>query len=512
MNRATAGLLAGLALMIGPVAAAGADPRQVDDPPTPTDEAVALVSSPTLRAADVADLKAALRDGDPNLSKVDSDLLRARLLDGAGFDLRSVDGQLTRSLPESDLVPLDITVAVDDRVLTELEAAGLIVDGSYPQYGRVSGRAALSSLSAIAAIPEVRVIHREAGFVANTGSVSNQADGSMNTDDARSTWGIDGSGVTVGVLSDSFASNSGSTSGSGCTRATTGSSSQSSGDLPASVVNLLDASGTDEGRAMAELITDVAPGADLMFHTATGGQAAFASGITELKDCGADVIVDDISYFFEPMFQDGVIAQAAQDAVDSGVPYFSSAGNQSNKGIDDTFNDSAPTSGVVLGDDFHDFDPGPGVDLFAQVDLDPGEGFAAIMQWNEPFDAAGPLSNVPGNAGPGALNDYDLFLFDGPSVNANLLASSVSEQGCSKGSSPSGDPLEFISGTWNGASPTSLYLAIEKFCGGATGGFGDHLRVATYGINNGVTSVGWEGDIFMDPQIYGHSAAEGAVA
>ena len=31
-----------------------------------------------------------------------------------------------------------------------------------------------------------------------------------------------------------------------------------------------------------------------MFHTATESQADFAEGIEELKDCGADVIVDDI--------------------------------------------------------------------------------------------------------------------------------------------------------------------------------------------------------------------------
>ena len=45
-------------------------------------------------------------------------------------------------------------------------------------------------------------------------------------------------------------------------------------------------------------------------------------------NCGADVIVDDVIYFAEPMFQDGLIADAAQAAVDAGVPYYSSAGNQ----------------------------------------------------------------------------------------------------------------------------------------------------------------------------------------
>ena len=70
---------------------------------------------------------------------------------------------------------------------------------------------------------------------------------------------------------------------------------------------------------MAELIHDLAPGADLVFHTAWRSQSDFASGITELRNCGADVIVDDVGYMNEPLFQDGFIAQAAQDAFDAGV-------------------------------------------------------------------------------------------------------------------------------------------------------------------------------------------------
>ena len=39
-----------------------------------------------------------------------------------------------------------------------------------------------------------------------------------------------------------------------------------------------------EGRAMAEIIHDIAPGADLAFHTAFTGQAEFAQGIIDLAD------------------------------------------------------------------------------------------------------------------------------------------------------------------------------------------------------------------------------------
>ena len=54
-----------------------------------------------------------------------------------------------------------------------------------------------------------------------------------------------------------------------------------------------------------EIIHDVAPGATLAFHTAFDGQADFAQGILDLKKAGAKVIVDDVGYIDEPMFQDG---------------------------------------------------------------------------------------------------------------------------------------------------------------------------------------------------------------
>ena len=105
------------------------------------------------------------------------------------------------------------------------------------------------------------------------------------------------------------------------------------GDLPRDVIVLKDLADapsddcSDEGRAMMQLIHDVAPGSPLAFYTAFESQEDFAAGIRALAAAGSKVIVDDVIYFAEPMFEDGIIAQAVDDVHDDGVAYFSSAGN-----------------------------------------------------------------------------------------------------------------------------------------------------------------------------------------
>ena len=76
---------------------------------------------------------------------------------------------------------------------------------------------------------------------------------------------------------------------------------------------------------MLQIVHDMAPKARLGFATANGGQLNFADNIRSLAGLPgaphavagfkADVIVDDIIYPDEPMFQDGIIAQAVDEVV-----------------------------------------------------------------------------------------------------------------------------------------------------------------------------------------------------
>lgn len=455
--------------------------------------------------------KGDLFEGNMALGKVSSQLLRARQLTRQKMSSQQIQDTLPffrfrDHRPEIEVRFSTLTPAIVERV----RAIGMQVTDTevHYQYARLYGVCDLELLDKIAALPEVTTIHPNYEPYTSTGSVTGQGDASIRANLARMTFGVDGSGVKVGVLSDSFHDTiGGSASGTGCARTLTGSAPQMSGDLPASVMVLDNGpgGGTDEGAAMAELIHDIAPGSDILFRTAFRSEADFAQGITDLRNCGAHVIVDDVSYFLEPMFQDGVVAQAAQNAVNAGVSYFSSAGNSATFGVDQNYTDvnpgsddqvAAPPSEV----DLHNFGGG---DTFAAITVPAGCGVQVVLQWNEPFS---------GTLGPGASTDLDLYLCtaENPSSCPNALAS-TNGQGCFFGPGVrQGDPVEIVGVTNTGSSAQTIYVGVDHFCGNKNVRF----RIATFGLGCSLASSAYtfEPGIFNKAQIYGHAAAAGAIA
>lgn len=357
----------------------------------------------------------------------------------------------------------------------QLERIGFAQTGTW---GRVvSGFLPIRALPALAQIQGVKFARAAYRPIANVGQVTSQADISLNANVVRNTLGFDGTGVTIGVLSDSFDNLNGAAS------------DIATGDLPAGVVVLEEflRGGADEGRAMLQLIHDVAPGANLAFHTAFNGQAGFAQGILDLAAAGAQVIVDDILYFAEPFFQDGIIAQAVDQVVAQGVAYFSSAGNSGRQAYDSPFR----PSGEIL--DFgrfqveaHDFDPGVGVDIFQRITIPVGATVTFSFQWDSPFFSL--------NDGPGSPNDLDIFLFD--RTGQTVLAGSINEN-------IGGDPVEIFSFTNRGQSGSNRFnLAIGKYAG-ADPGLIKYVSFGSLQIREFNTASG---------SLFGHANARGAQA
>lgn len=160
-----------------------------------------------------------------------------------------------------------------------------------------------------------------------------EADAALRSDLARATFGVDGTGVTVGIISDSFDKTVSPTSWADdvVAGALPGPGNPCGYLTPVEIISqesAEDLDGEDEGRAMAQLVHGIAPGAKLLFADVGHGELGMAQNIVKLAQAGADIIVDDISYPSEAYFQRGILSAAIEYAkANYGVAYFTSAGN-----------------------------------------------------------------------------------------------------------------------------------------------------------------------------------------
>ena len=190
---------------------------------------------------------------------------------------------------------------------------------------------------------------------------------------------VNGSGIRVGVLSDSFNDLGGAAA------------DEADGALPPAadidVIKDLASGGTDEGRAIMQIIHDIAPGADLAFYTAFDSEQDFANGILALAAAGCKVIVDDVAYFDEPFFQNGVVAQAIQTVEAEGVTYVTAAGNDAGNAYQAAW---TPISGTYGGTSLKDAESFGG-SLVQTVTINTeGTGYDVplLLEWNQAYGAA----------------------------------------------------------------------------------------------------------------------------
>jgi subtilisin family serine protease len=285
---------------------------------------------------------------------------------------------------------------------SQLVAEGMLDARSHDH--SVTGRVPIAALSDIATTAGLKFV-KPVLATTRIGLTTTQGDHSMHSDLARAQYGVDGTGVRVGVLSDSFDCAPGPfATGQNFTRA---GQDAVNGDLPLGVRVLADlhtvpdGECTDEGRAMMQIVHDVAPGASLSFNTAFTSEEDFAAGVLALANDGAKVIVDDVEYFDEPMFEDGVVADAVDQVAARGVAYFSAAGNEGRQSYQSPFRSSGRKglSGIR-----HDFDPGPGISDLQRFVAPPGTISMLSLQWDQP--------SLSSNGVRGSQSDLDAIFYN----------------------------------------------------------------------------------------------------
>ena len=404
-----------------------------------------------------------------------------------------------------------------------LRGAGAQILTISARYGMVTVAVAPADLERIAALSAVRSVlpalrpltaaQGPTGGSANAtpsaltcpwGSVRSEGDTQLDADQARGAFGIDGSGAKVGIISDSF-----DTDASAVTHA---SDDVTNGDLPGSgnpcgftspVQDVLDSpGGSDEGRAMAQVVHDLAPGAPLAFASAATASTSFPDVVSALRSAGARVIADDVTFLDEPFFQDGPEAVAVNNAAAAGIPYFSSAAN--NNVFDDSGDNvssweapsyrptSCPTPDFSAYLDCMNFDPSGGTSNGETFTLAPDASFGVDLQWSEPWF--------------GVNTDLDVFLLDS---SGNILAAS---DDVNPGASGSQEPVEFFSYLNSTGADQTVKLVIARFPSDAPGS--PRLKYVLIGAS-GISSVQFPtssgGDI-VGPAIFGHNGTAGAMS
>jgi hypothetical protein len=408
-----------------------------------------------------------------------------------------------------------------------LRAAGATVEEVSSRYQTVTAVARPADLPAIAAVAHVESVREVFAPIAAAaspcfGAATSEGDVQLRAAEARNAFGVDGSGVTVGILSDSFDRDA--------FAPTHAAEDVASGDLPGPgspcpnqvAVNPVDDSeteGADEGRAMAQIVHDLAPGAALAFATAFKPDLfGFADNVRALAAAGADVIVDDVFYVEEPFFQEGPVGIAVSEVAEEGIPYFSAAGNDNL--IDSAGNDIAswetptfrnpgtcPKAVVELSEEVEereakegevpqglhpthclDFDPAVGVDRTFGITVEAAETLLADLQWAEPWNGVG--------------TDLDVFLLNA----AGELVTAAGEDNVGG----SQLPLEVLPWENETGADANVQLVVNRFSGGSP-----RLKLVLLENGRGVTATEYpessEGDV-VGPTIFGHSGGEDAVS
>lgn len=322
-----------------------------------------------------------------------------------------------------------------------------------------------ANLDAVVALKKVDAVYLAAKHLIRTGTAAlTQGDAIHQTDDVRSIYGQLGAGIKIGVISDGVDHRS---------------ASQATGDLPndgAGLTVLGNTVGGDEGTAMLEIIYDMVPSAELVFHDCGNNTAAFNSAVDELIGAGCDIICDGIGWITQPFFEDGTVASHISSALRSNdLIYVSSAGNSAGEHYQGDYL-------AISGSTQHDFSNGvPGSGYYQYIHMENGDNARVVLQWNDAFGSSG--------------NDYNLYLF-----NLNTRKTVAWSANVQDGND---NPLEFISYTSNSTADFAIVVNKTSIAAAKT------LEVYSYPSGGAYL---YSNNVVAANSIFGHPAVTGVIA
>jgi Subtilase family len=384
----------------------------------------------------------------------------------------------------------------DAALIRELSAAGAI---DVELHGNtVSARMPLQSLDALGKVRSARFIRPAFGRISRVGVVTSQGDRAQQTDKVREKLNVNGKGTKVGLISDSFNALGGYAS------------SVRQGDLPGpgnpygyvtpvQIVKEGGPDGFDEGRAMAEIVHDLAPGAALAFYSPVSPDD-HANAIRELAKAGATIVADDLGWINEPWYQETQMDRAMREvSLKHNVVNVTAAGNDAAKSLEGRFS-PLQARNVVIGSEllgrwqFHNFWGGrPTIPITLR-----GGGFDEfVMQWDEPF------ASVSVNR-KGADADLDLFLFADAAATQPIFISASNNI--------NGDAIEGIAGiSLDSEDPNvavTVYLAVGKR-DDPSAGRPQNFKIMSFDLG---TPTGLPVEQFNKSTIYGHANSPWAIS
>ncbi|MGI9087775.1 MAG: S8 family serine peptidase [Chthoniobacterales bacterium] len=318
-------------------------------------------------------------------------------------------------------------VSIDDvPALAQMKGVRSVILELRPRHNKVDQKAVETSKSrGPVGSATVGQIYPNLGTFFDQGVIQHRVDGINRYYNAGAPVDFEGANMSIACLSNSFAANT----------AHPASLDVSNNDLPGSGSNpvgnntpvfvlqddLASTSSDDEGRGMCQIVYHMAPKAKVGYATADGGEVGFANNIRGLAGFGpatlpgqtyaADVICDDVGYFDEPFFEDGIIGAGVNDVAAAGVSYFSSAANDigingydsdtrwvangtglsaaaGNTALAGTNINLANVPPALYAGGFHNFNPNTGqLDVAQTVNIASNANEPpTVLQWNNPYD------------------------------------------------------------------------------------------------------------------------------